>query len=295
MTASDVPGKILVMGLPGSGKTTLASALARRLNAVHFNADEIRHNINKDLGFSVADRIEQARRMGWLCDRVIETGNLAIADFICPTPDTREAFGAAFVVWVDRIKESRFEDTDLLFVPPKRCDVRVTASGNPEYWAEQIAQRLRPVFDPRRPTALFVGRWQPFHDGHKALIETGIERAGQVCIAVRNTHSRDDAGNPVPFEAVKERIETALWRHKGRFRVIDMANITHIFYGRDVGYAVERLELSPEVEEISATEVRRPIGLDAPDDRREIRAAVKPRPSARPRRQAAGNSRAAPQ
>ncbi|WP_316976690.1 adenylyl-sulfate kinase [Shumkonia mesophila] len=295
MTASDVSGKILVMGLPGSGKTTLAKVLARRLNAIHFNADEIRHNINKDLGFSVADRIEQARRMGWLCDRVIEAGNLAVADFICPTPETRKAFGEAFVVWVDRIRESRFEDTDRLFVPPDRCDVRVTASGTPEYWAEQIAQRLRPVFDPRRPTALFVGRWQPFHDGHRALIEKGIERAGQVCIAVRNTHSRDDASNPFPFEEVKERIETALWRHKGRFSVIDMANITHIFYGRDVGYAVERLELSPEVEEISATEIRRRIGLDASADRREIRAAVKPRPAAKPRPQAAGSSRAASQ
>ncbi len=142
MTASDARGKILVMGLPGSGKTTLARALARRLRAVHFNADEIRHNINKDLGFSVGDRIEQARRMGWLCDRVTEAGTLVIADFICPTPDTRRAFGEAFVVWVDRIKECRFEDTGRLFVPPDRYDVRVTASGAPEYWAEQIAQRL---------------------------------------------------------------------------------------------------------------------------------------------------------
>ncbi len=292
MKASDVPGKILVMGLSGSGKTTLAKVLARRLNAVHFNADEIRHNINKDLSFSVEDRVEQARRMGWLCDRVIEAGNLAIADFICPTPDTRAAFGEAFLVWVDRIKESRFEDTDRLFVPPDRYDMRVTASGTPEYWAEQIAQRVRPVFDPRRPTALFVGRWQPFHDGHMALIEKGIERAGQVCIAVRNTHSPDDASNPFPFEEVKERIETALWRHKGRFSVIDVANITHIFHGRDVGYAVERLELSPEVEEISATEIRRRIGLG---DQREIRATVKPRPLARRRRQADGTSRAAPQ
>ena len=51
--------KILVMGLPGAGKTTLATALARRLNAVHFNADEVRRNINSELGFSEADRIEQ--------------------------------------------------------------------------------------------------------------------------------------------------------------------------------------------------------------------------------------------
>src|SRR5947209_11221703 len=103
--------KILIMGLPGAGKTTLATALVPRLNAVHFNADAVRTNINKDLGFSPADRIEQARRMGWLCDRVVEAGTYAIADFICPTAEARAAFGDAFVVWLDRIQKSRFPDT----------------------------------------------------------------------------------------------------------------------------------------------------------------------------------------
>src|ERR1700761_700896 len=99
--------KILIMGLPGAGKTTLAKALAPRLNAAHYNADEVRANINKDLGFSEADRVEQARRMGWLCDIVVQCSNYAIADFICPTAETRAAFGAdkAFVIWVDRIPE----------------------------------------------------------------------------------------------------------------------------------------------------------------------------------------------
>jgi adenylylsulfate kinase len=76
--------KILIMGLPGTGKTTLANILVPRLNAVHFNPDALRANINKDLGFSHEDRIEQARRMGWLCERVVEAGTYAIADFILP-------------------------------------------------------------------------------------------------------------------------------------------------------------------------------------------------------------------
>ena len=80
--------KILVMGLPGAGKTTLAKALAPPLNAVHFNADDARANINKDLGFGHPDRIEHARRIGRLCDRVVNSGTYAIADFICPTEDT---------------------------------------------------------------------------------------------------------------------------------------------------------------------------------------------------------------
>ena len=82
--------KILIMGLPGAGKTTLSKQLAPRLNAVHFNADEVRANLNKDLGFSEPDRLEHARRMGWLCDEVVKVGGFAIADFICPT--RRDAF-----------------------------------------------------------------------------------------------------------------------------------------------------------------------------------------------------------
>ena len=137
--------KILVMGLPGAGKTTLAIALARELQCVHFNADEIRKEINKDLGFSVTDRIEQARRMGVLCDIASRHGAHVIADFVCPTPEAREAFGPAFIVWVDRIKEGRFEDTNKLFVPPVDYHFRINgALGGMQYYAEEIAQLIQP-------------------------------------------------------------------------------------------------------------------------------------------------------
>jgi hypothetical protein len=251
--------KVLVMGLPGAGKTTLSRLLSARLNAVHFDADAVRSNINKDLGFSEPDRIEHARRMGWLCDQVVITGGYAVADFICPTPATRAAFsvgGDPFVVFVDRIQSGRFEDTNRMFVPPSACDVRVTSEGTADYWAEQIVRKLRPIFDPKMPTALFVGRWQPFHEGHKSLIIKGIDRAGQACIAVRDTAGIDD-NNPFPFEYIRARIEHGLREYDGRYIVIPVPNISHVFYGRDVGYKVEQLSLDESLEGVSATLIRK--------------------------------------
>jgi adenylylsulfate kinase len=251
--------KILIMGLPGAGKTTLARQLAPRLNAVHYNADDVRANVNRDLGFSEADRVEHARRMGWLCDQVAMAGCFAIADFVCPTPAAREAFlagGPGFVIWVDRIQSGRFEDTNRMFVPPAHYDLRVTESGTPEYWAEQALERLRPIFDWQRPTALFIGRYQPFHDGHRALIAEGLRRVGQVCVAVRDTHGIDEK-NPYEFEYVKARIEHGLREYEGRFIVVPLPNITNVFYGRDVGYTLERIDLDHSFQSISATDLRR--------------------------------------
>jgi hypothetical protein len=257
--------KILIMGLPTAGKTTLARALAPRLNAVHFNADDVRANLNKELGFSEADRIEQARRMGWLCDQVVKAGCFAIADFICPTPAARAAFaagGTPFVIWVDRIKTGPYADTNRMFVPPEHIDLRVSGEGSPEYWTEEVMRLLRPIFDPKKPTALFLGRYQPFHEGHKALIVEGIRRVGQACIAVRNTQGIDE-NNPFDFEYVRARIEHGLREYQGRFVVVPVPNISNIFYGRDVGYAIERIDLDAAIEEVSATEARRKLSQSA--------------------------------
>ena len=99
---------------------------------------------------------------------------------------------------------------------------------------------------------MFVGRYQPWHPGHQLLIEEGLRRVGQVCIAVRDTHGID-AKNPLPFFTVKQRIETTLSAYAGRFVVVPLPNITKVFYGRDVGYRVERIVLDEATEAISAT------------------------------------------
>lgn len=252
--------KILIMGLPGAGKTTLAKVLAPRLGAVHFNADDVRENLNKHLGFSGPDRIEQARRMGWLCDQVVKAGGVAIADFVCPTSGTRSAFGFGgeyTTIFIDRIEAGRFEDTNKIFEPPpsKFCDFIVPANGTPEFWAEQIATQLQPVFDPKKSTALFLGRYQPFHAGHRALVVHGITEVGQACIAVRDTGGTDGK-NPFDFEYVRDRIERSLREYEGRFVVVKVPNITRIMYGRDVGYSIERIVLDDAMHLVSATATR---------------------------------------
>ncbi|HEY4406504.1 MAG TPA: adenylylsulfate kinase, partial [Xanthobacteraceae bacterium] len=147
-------------------------------------------------------------------------------------------------------------DTNRMFVPPERIDLRVSDEGTPEYWTEEVMRLLRPIFDPKKPTALFLGRYQPFHDGHKALIVEGIRRVGQACIAVRNTQGIDEK-NPFDFEYVRARIEHGLRDYQGRFVVVPVPNISNVFYGRDVGYAIERIELDSAIEGVSATEARK--------------------------------------
>jgi adenylylsulfate kinase len=150
-----------------------------------------------------------------------------------------------------------YEDTNRLFVQPSHYDVRVTPQGTVEFWKEQVARRIRPIFDAQRPTALFVGRYQPFHDGHRASIVEGLSRVGQACIAVRDTFGTDEK-NPLGFEEVRARIEHALRRSKVAFPLC-RSPISHVFYGRDVGYVVERIEVDTSIAAISGTELRRRI------------------------------------
>lgn len=106
--------KILICGLPGSGKTTLAKSLAKLLNAKLLNADEVRTQ-NNDWDFSEDGRVRQAQRMRELADAIVYTGETVIADFICPTKKTREEFNADYTIWMDTIKEGRYEDTNVMF------------------------------------------------------------------------------------------------------------------------------------------------------------------------------------
>ena len=127
--------KILIFGLPGSGKTTLAKPLADLLGGVHINADEIRERYD-DWDFTPEGRTRQAQRMKYLSEGVELAGKIAVADFICPTVATREAFNADYTVRMDTISRGRFEDTNDMFETPEGVDYHI------EDWFDDAHEQL---------------------------------------------------------------------------------------------------------------------------------------------------------
>ena len=132
---------ILIMGLPGSGKTTLANELSKLIECKRLNADEIRKAVN-DWDFSEEGRKRQAKRMSDAALKIKNEGNNVIADFICPTPAARELFPADYIIWVDTIKEGRFEDTNQMFVKPEKFNFHVTTQ-DAKLWASKIKEDLK--------------------------------------------------------------------------------------------------------------------------------------------------------
>ena len=131
------------MGLPGSGKTTLAEELAPMLNAKRLNADEVKKKAN-DWDFSEEGRKRQSKRMADFAKKLKDDGDFVVADFICPTPEARKLFPADYIIWVDTIKEGRFDDTNKMFVKPEKYNFHVT-SQDAKNWAPKILKEIKDV------------------------------------------------------------------------------------------------------------------------------------------------------
>jgi adenylylsulfate kinase len=130
--------KILIFGLPGSGKTTLAKPFADLVGGVHINADAVRTSYD-DWDFSLSGRIRQSVRMKHLADGVVMAGKIAVCDFIAPTEEARTNFNPDFTVWMDTISRGRYEDTNDLFEPPEQVDYHI------EDWFDDAHEQLMPV------------------------------------------------------------------------------------------------------------------------------------------------------
>jgi adenylylsulfate kinase len=274
--------RILIMGLPGAGKTYLAQALKQHLEShsvlFHpsaetvsssqarvqwFNADDVRKRFN-DWDFSQEGRIRQSHRMRELADD--SSADFAIVDFVAPLPEMRYNFKADWTIWVDTIDAGRYEDTNKMFTPPDVYDFRVTEQAA-DKWAEFIGthileDRRRPVFDWQRETVQMLGRWQPWHQGHRALFERAIAKTGQVCIMIRDCQGWQGS-NPFEIHQVKDRIRRDLDPlYQGQYDIQVVPNIVNITYGRDVGYRIEQETFDDATHAISATKIRKEMGLE---------------------------------
>lgn len=282
--------RILVMGLPGAGKTYFSERLkhylethgdALRVNPARFsnydgipdehtfkvrvdwfNADEIRRRFN-DWDFSKEGRIRQSIRMFEFAVKC--NGDYAICDFVAPLPEQRHNFKADWTIWIDTIDSGRYEDTNRAFVPPDVYDFRITEQ-NAEKWAEFVGEhilenRRRPQFDWKKETVQMLGRWQPWHAGHRALFDRAIAKTGQVVIQIRDCQGWNGS-NPFAIEQVKHYIRRDLDPlYQGQYEIQVVPNIVNITYGRDVGYKIEQEVFDEEIHSISATKIREQLGL----------------------------------
>jgi hypothetical protein len=273
--------KILIMGLPGSGKTYFAERLQNylehystmfkasetlegsRATVKWINADDVRKKYN-DWDFSHEGRIRQSIRMRELADGFFN--DFVIADFVAPLPEMRHNFKADWVIWIDTIEKGRFEDTNKLFVPPNLYDFRITEQ-NAEKWVEFVGRHIldnqrRPVFDWRKETVQMLGRWQPWHKGHRALFERAIAKTGQVVIQIRDCQGWNNS-NPFAIDQVKNYIRRDLDPlYQGQYEIQVVPNIVNITYGRDVGYKIEQEVFDEVTHSISATKIRREMGIE---------------------------------
>ena len=281
--------RILIMGLPGSGKTYFAERLkkyiednsnvqtmplGRMLNLElpplaytskvdWFNADDVRKRFN-DWDFSREGRIRQSIRM---FDFAVScTEDFVICDFVAPLVEMRNNFKADWTIWMDTIDAGRFEDTNRAFEAPEVYDFRITEQ-NAEKWAEFVGDhilynRRRPRFDWQKETVQMLGRWQPWHAGHRALFERLIARTGQVVIQVRDVQGWQGS-NPFALNQVSSFIRRDLDPlFQGQYTIQVVPNIVHIGWGRGVGYTSGEETFDSSVTDISATDIRKSLGLE---------------------------------
>ena len=242
------------MGLPGSGKTYLAKKVSQILNADWFNADQVRGKYN-DWDFSTHGIIRQVYRMRNLANN--SKKKYVVADFICPIKKQLEIFKPNIIIWMDTIKKSRYPRINRIFKKPKNYDIRVT-NKNADLWKYAVLDKvLGYSWGEQSPTTQMLGRFQPWHLGHRLLFEKAILKSGQVNIQVKNVFKLGD--NPYSYKQVKKAILQDLKYFQKRIKISSLPNISEIVYGRKVGYKITKITLPKKIQKISGTNLRKKL------------------------------------
>ncbi len=246
--------KILIMGLPGSGKTTLARKLSKILNADWINADKVRGKF-QDWDFSKTGIIRQVKRMKSLAEN--SKKKYVVADFVCPYEKQMQIFKPHFVIWMDTIVRGRFPSMNKIFKSPKRYDLRFKEKNLEINLLQAKDKILNYKWNDKNSTSQMLGRFQPWHSGHRRLFEAIIKKNSQVNIQVKNVKGIGD--NPFSFTQIKKIILEDLKNFKQRVKITLAPNITQICYGRTVGYKIRKIKLPDNIEQVSATKIRKKL------------------------------------
>ena len=263
-----------LFGLPCSGKTTLAKGLIGP-KTVHLDGDYLRDTLNSDLGFSKSDRTENLRRAAGVARALNDQGFDVVSSFITPYRSQRELIAEAVehvsFVYVNaplEVCEERdvkgmyeqarrgeiegFTGIDAPFEEPDGAEIGLevrTATRSPETNIRRINEELDRKFD---PSHVFIGRWQPLHDGHRTIIDSAADNGNDVVIAIRDTELGEQ--NPLTAQERRQLIEDVYADHPNVETMI-LPDVDTVAIGRDVGYSV--VSVPEEVAEISGTETRK--------------------------------------
>jgi adenylylsulfate kinase len=272
---ADIAGKIFwFTGQPGAGKTTLATALKtwlerRGYTVVHYDGDELRQ-VADNRDYSEAGRRQNLRLAQWLCLKASEAGAVALASFVSPYRDLREELKArAQVVEVyvhtmePRGREAHFvtgyEPPLADFIDVDTTATLVEASLRQLVMAAKVpGYRVLREGSPaaRGEWALFIGRWQPWHDGHRWLVQQALTAGKKVVVGVRDVPPGEHRLQPSGLTVGEIEKDLAAEVAAGRVKVLVVPDIESVNFGRGVGYSIIEHFPPPGIAAVSGTQLR---------------------------------------
>ena len=112
----------------------------------------------------------------------------------------------------------------------------------------------------KKKTAIYIGRFQPIHDGHLKIIIKAIKKNGQIAILVMDSY-KINKKNPFTFNQVKKKIENKLSKYVNKYQIIKIPVVSEFIYGRKVGYKINKYKIGKKLEKISATKIRKGLKI----------------------------------